>query len=220
LYIPHVTAARALRPIRRAQQEGQVVLAETCPQYLTLTQEIIAERGAQAKIGPPIRTAADRESLWQAIVDETIQVVASDHAPKKKDLDGDFIEQPFGSPQIETLLPLVHDGGVVQGRIGLARMVQLLCENPARIFGLYPRKGTIAVGADADLVIFDPERSYTIAAENQHSNAGYSLYEGRTVFGWPEMSFQRGKVLLENGELYATPGKSQFLATRELLING
>jgi dihydropyrimidinase len=214
LYIPHVTAARALRPIRQAQAEGRRVYAETCPQYLNLTQEIIAERGALAKIGPPVRSADDQAALWKALADGTLQVVASDHAPKLKDVEADFIEQPFGSPQIETLLTLTYDGGVNQGRIGLVRLVQVLCENPARIFGLYPRKGTIAVGSDADLVVFDPTREVTICSEDQHTNVGYTLYEGRTVLGWPELSFQRGKVLLEGGEVKGAPGGAQHLPTK------
>jgi dihydropyrimidinase len=213
LYIPHNTTARALRHIRDAQQMGLPVYAETCPQYLTLTEEVIRERGALAKIGPPIRTAEDREALWDALAEGAIQVVATDHAPKHKDVGGDFLEQPFGSPQIETLLPLVYDGGVNCGSISPVRVAQVLCENPARIFGLYPQKGTIAVGCDADLVVFDPAREFTIRAENQHSNAGYTLYEGRTVLGWPEMSFQRGQRVLWEGEIVAEPGRAQFLPT-------
>ena len=215
LYIPHVTSARALRPIRMAQEEGLPVFAETCPQYLTLTQEVIEERGALAKIGPPIRTAEDREALWAALRDGTLQTVGSDHAPKYKDVHGDFLEQPFGSPQAETLLPLTYDGGVNKGRISLVRLVQVLCENPARIFGLYPRKGTIAVGSDADLVVFDPTREFTIRAENQHTNARYTLYEGRTVLGWPVMTFQRGHKVLWEGKIVAEPGSGQFLPTLE-----
>jgi dihydropyrimidinase len=214
LYIPHVTSARALRPIRQAQEEGLPVYGETCPQYLTLTQEIIEERGALAKIGPPIRTEADREALWRALRDDTLQVVASDHAPKAKDVHGDFLEQPFGSPQIETVLPLTYDGGVNKGRLSLVRLVQVLCENPARIFGLYPRKGTIAVGSDADLVIFDPTREFTIRGDNQHTNARYTLYENRTVLGWPFASFQRGKRILWDGEIVAETGQGEFLETR------
>lgn len=213
LYIPHNTTARALPHIREARESGLPVFAETCPQYLTLTEEIIEERGALAKIGPPIRTADDRAALWSALAEGTIQVVATDHAPKAKDVDGDFLEQPFGSPQIETLLPLVYDGGVNGGHVSPVRVAQVLCENPARIFGLYPQKGTIAVGSDADLVVFDPNRAFTIRAENQHSNAGYTLYEGRTVLGWPEMSFQRGRRVLWRGEVVAQPGGGQFLPT-------
>ncbi len=213
LYIAHNTTVRAMRHIREAREAGMPVYAETCPQYLTLTKDIIEERGALAKIGPPIRTAEDRAGLWDALARDTIQVVATDHAPKFKDLDGDFLEQPFGSPQIETLLPLVYDGGVNTGRISVVRLVQVLCENPARIFGLYPKKGTIASGSDADLVVFDPTRAFTIRADNQHSNVGYTLYEGRSVLGWPEMSFQRGRRVLWEGEIVAEPGRGRFLPT-------
>ena len=214
LYIAHVSSARAVDLIRREQAAGSRVYAETCPQYLTLTQEIIDERGALAKIGPPIRSAVDRSALWAGLGDGTLQVVSSDHAAKAKDVNGDFLEQGFGSPQMETLLPLVYDGGVNRGRISLVRMVQVLCENPARIFGLYPRKGTLAVGSDADLVVFDPNRRFTIAAENQHSKAGYTLYEGREVLGWPEMSFQRGQPVLWQGRVVAEPGSADFLPTQ------
>jgi dihydropyrimidinase len=213
LYIPHVTAARALGPIRQAQSQGLAVFAETCPQYLTLTQEIIEERGALAKIGPPIRGAEDRAALWRALADGTLQIVASDHAPKEKDIHADFIEQPFGSPQIETLLPLTYHGGVNRGRISVVRLAQVLCENPARLFGLYPRKGTIATGSDADLVVFDPTHAWTIRAENQHSNAGYTLYEGHSVLGRPEMSFQRGRAVLQEGQVVRDAGRAKYLPT-------
>jgi dihydropyrimidinase len=213
VYIPHVTAARVLRPIRQAQQEGLPVLAETCPQYISLTEEIIERRGALAKIGPPIRTAEDNQALWGGLRDGAISVVASDHAPKAKDVNGDFLVQGFGSPQAETLLPVTYDAGVNRGHLGVVRLVQVLCENPARIFGLYPQKGTIAVGSDADLVVFDPTRDFMVRADNQHSNAGYTLYEGRSVLGWPEVSFQRGRRVLWRGEIAAPPGQGRFLPT-------
>jgi len=215
LYIAHVTSRRGTELIAREQAAGRRVYAETCPQYLTLTQDIIDERGALAKIGPPIRTADDQDALWTGLRDGVLQVVSSDHAAKAKDVNGDFLEQGFGSPQIETLLPLVYDGGVNRGRISLVRLVQVLCENPARIFGLYPRKGSIIAGADADLVVFDPRRPFTIRAENQHSKVGYTLYEGRTVLGWPEMSFQRGRRVLWQGQVVAEPGQAHFLPTLE-----
>ncbi len=130
-------------------------------------------------------------------------------------MNGDFLTQGFGSPQIETLLPVTHEFGVNRGRIGLVRLVQVLAENPARIFGLYPRKGTIAVGSDADLVVFDPAREFTICADNQHSHVGYTLYEGQKVLGWPEMSFQRGHRVLWHGDICAEPGQGTFLPTLE-----
>jgi dihydropyrimidinase len=213
LYVAHVTAARSLPHIRRAHDEGQAVFAETCSHYLLLNDEIMAERGALAKIGPPIRSEDDREALWDAVRDGTLQIVSTDHAPKLRDLSEPFLKQAFGAPDVETLLPLVYDEGVNTGRISLVRMVQVLCENPARVFGLFPRKGTIAVGADADLVVFDPTREFTITAENQHSNAGYTLYEGRTVLGWPEMSFQRGHLVLHAGQVVAERGAGEFQPT-------
>jgi dihydropyrimidinase len=215
LYVAHVTGARSVDIIRREQAAGRPVYAETCPQYLTLTEDIIVERGALAKIGPPIRTAGDQGALWKGLQDGTLQVISSDHAAKAKDVNGDFMEQGFGSPQMETLLPLIHDAGVNRGRISPVRLVQVLCENPARIFGLYPRKGTIAEGSDADLVIFDPRRPYTITAENQHSKVNYTLYDGWSVLGWPECSFQRGRRVLWEGQVLAEPGSSRFLPTME-----
>jgi dihydropyrimidinase len=214
LYIPHVSAARALEPIRRARSQGQVVYAETCPQYLTLTEETLWRRKCQAKIGPPLRTRADNEALWRGIQDGTIDTVASDHAPKPKEEGDDFFEAPFGSPQAETLLVVTHDDGVNKGRISLPRLVQLLAETPAKIFGYYPKKGTIASGSDADLVLFDPVRSWTIEQANQHSLAGYSLYEGRECLGRPVWVMQRGRVLVEDGQLVGTPGHARYLPTQ------
>jgi dihydropyrimidinase len=215
LYIPHVTAGRVLRPIRQAQAEGRKVYAETCPQYLALTEDVLNTRGAYAKIGPPIRTPADNQALWRGLADGALSVVASDHAPKKKDAHGDFLAQGFGSPQIETLLPITWDEGVNGGHIGPVRLVQALSENPARIFGLYPQKGTIAPGSDADIVVFDPNRPVKLSDENQHTNVGYTLYAGRTVLGWPEMSFQRGQPVLWEGDIVAAPGCGRFLPTME-----
>ncbi len=215
LYIPHVTTRRVLRHLVDARAAGLTVYGETCPQYLNLTQAILEARGALAKIGPPIRSEEDRLALWDALRDGVLSVVASDHAPKAKDVHGDFLAQGFGSPQIETLLPMTYQGGVNEGHIGVVRLAQVLCENPARIFGLYPAKGAIAPGSDADLVVFDPNREFTIRAENQHSKVGYTLYEGRTVLGWPELTFQRGKPVLRDGEVVAQPGQGRFLRTME-----
>jgi dihydropyrimidinase len=214
LYIPHVSAAVALDPIRRARGEGQVVYAETCPQYLTLTEQMLWQRGPQAKIGPPLRTAEDNEGLWGGIQDGTIDTVASDHAPKPKEIEDDFFEAPYGSPQAETLLTVTYDAGVNAGRVSVSRLVQLLSETPARIFGYYPRKGTIAPGADADLVIFDPSARCVIQHANQHSQANYTLYEGRECLGRPILVMQRGRVLIEDGEMVGTPGQARYLPTQ------
>jgi len=214
LYVPHVSATVALDPIRRARGEGQVVYAETCPQYLTLTEEMLWRRGPQAKIGPPLRTAQDNEGLWGGIQDGTIDTVASDHAPKPKEIADDFFEAPYGSPQAGTLLTVTYDAGVNEGRISVPRLVQLLSETPARIFGYYPRKGTIAPGADADLVIFDPAARFVVQHADQHSQANYTLYEGRECLGRAVLVMQRGRVLIEDGEMVGTPGQAQYLPTQ------
>ena len=211
LYVVHVSTAKGVELIRKAKEEGRKVYAETCPQYLTLTDSTLQKMGPLAKIGPPLRTEMDRLALWEAIQKEVIDVVASDHAPKNKKADDPFFEAPYGSPQAETMVTLTYDEGVNPGKIGPCRVVQLLSENPAKIFGLYPRKGTIQEGADADLIIFDPNRVFTIRGESQHSKASYTLYEGRTCLGRPVLTMQRGRTLIEEGVMKGEPGKAYFL---------
>lgn len=213
LYVPHNSAAACLEPLRRAQAKGWRVYGETCPQYLTLTQETTYKVGPLAKIGPPLRTTADNEALWQGLADGTLVTVASDHAPKGKKITDDFFQAAYGSPAIETMLTVTYDAGVNGGKISLPRLVQVMCETPAKLFGLYPRKGTLAPGSDADLVVWDPNRVHTISAATQHSGAGYTLYEGRQVTGAPVLTMQRGAAIVEDGKLVAQPGRARFLAT-------
>ncbi len=219
LYIAHVTPAKGLAPIRRAKQEGQVVYAETCPQYLTLTDQVLQKLKARAKVGPPIRTAKDNAGLWRGLQDGTIDVVASDHAAKPKEIDDDFFEAAYGSPQAETLLTVTYNEGVNRGHIGVPRLVQVLCETPAKIFGYYPKKGTIAPGSDADVVLFDPFEPWTIRHANQHSKANYTAYEGRECLGRAVWVMQRGRVLIEDGQLVAAPGQAKYLPTKTA-VNG
>jgi dihydropyrimidinase len=214
LYVVHLSTAKALDVIERARQEGQMVYAETCPQYLALTDEDLQEKGPLAKIGPPLRTHKDRLALWEGLKKGSIDVIASDHAPKIKKINDPFFEAPFGSPSAEPMVTLSYDEGVNTGRIGPCRLVQVLCENPAKIFGFYPKKGTIQKGADADVVLFDPHQVHTLSVQNQHSGAGYTLYEGRSCLGKPVLTMQRGKVLIENGELKKKPGDARFLPTQ------
>jgi dihydropyrimidinase len=213
LYIPHVSAARALHVLAEARRGGRRVYAETCPQYLTLTNRDLLEKKALLKIGPPLRDDADRDALWRGLVDGTVDAVASDHAAKDKRAEDDFFAAPYGSPQAETMLPLLHDG-VAQGKLSLERMVRVLCENPAKIFGLYPKKGTLSPGSDADLVLFAPTTPARIEHRTQHSRASYTAYEGREVVGSPVLTMQRGDVLVERGELRAKPRRARFLPTR------
>ncbi len=213
LYIVHLTAREDIEVLRRAKNSGYRVLGETCPQYLTLTSEQIFVNGALAKIGPPLRSKEDNQALWEGLAEGVIDTIASDHAPKSKTKDDDFFKAAYGSPQTETMFPIVYDAGVNGGRLTLPRLVQVMSENPARIFGLYPRKGTLQPGSDADLVIVDPAFLHTIKQETQHSHASYTLYEGRTCLGKPIFSMQRGAVLLENGELRVQAGRGTFLRT-------
>jgi dihydropyrimidinase len=214
LYIVHLSTEKGVVPIQRAKKEGQRVYVETCPQYLTMTDVILQKLGPLAKIGPPLRSEKDRLALWKAIQKGLIDVVASDHAPKAKKTEDPFFEAPYGSPQSETMLTVAYDEGVNKKRIKPSKLVQLLSENPARIFGLYPGKGTIQKGSDADLVIFDPNCAYTIRHENQHSGAPYTLYEGRRCKGRPVLVMQRGRILIEEGEMKGRPGEGKFLATK------
>jgi dihydropyrimidinase len=214
LYIVHLSTAKGVGPIRQAKAEGQIVYAETAPQYLTLTDAELQRLGPLAKIGPPLRTEKDRLALWEAIQKGIIDVVASDHAPKAKKKEDPFFEAPYGSPQAETMFTITYDEGVNTGRIGPCKLVQLFSENPAKIFGLYPKKGTIQKGSDADLVIFDPNYVHTIQHKTQHSGAPYTLYEGRRCLGKPILTMQRGKILIEGGEMKGKPGEGRFLATK------
>ena len=211
IYIPHVSAERALEPIRAARRRGQTVYAETCPQYLVLTEDDFFKWGPLAKIGPPLRKQPDLDALWKALGEGILDVVASDHAPKGQHPDEDFFKAAYGSAQAETLLTLTYDGGVNTGHISLPRLVEVLSENPAKIFGLYPRKGALLPGSDADLLIFDPAEMHTLRKENQHSAAGFTLYEGRECLGRPKMSFQRGRPVLMDGELKTGRGSGKFL---------
>jgi len=214
LYIPHVSTELALAPIRRARAEGQVVYAETCPQYLTLTEETLRRRGPQAKVGPPLRNREENAGLWEGVRDGTIDTLASDHAPKPKEMEDDFFQAPYGTPQVETLLTIAHNAGVNGGIIGLPRLVRLLSEMPAKIFGYYPQKGTIAPGSDADIVMFDPAEAWTIAHANQHSQANYTLYDGQECLGRAKWVMQRGRVLVENEQLIQSPGQARYLPTQ------
>jgi dihydropyrimidinase len=214
VYIVHLSTARGVIPIQQAREEGRVVYAETCPQYLTLTDKVLQKKGPLAKIGPPLRLEADRLALWQAIQRGIIDVVGSDHAPKAKKSDDPFFEAAFGSAQAETLLSVTFDEGINSGWIGPCQLVRLVSENPAKIFGLYPKKGAIQKGSDADLVLFDPSQIREIRQKTLHSGAPYTLYEGKRCLGTPLLTMQRGKVLVEQGEMKGKPGQGKFLPTK------
>jgi dihydropyrimidinase len=179
-----------------------------------MTDATLQKLGPLAKIGPPLRTEKDRLALWEAVRKGIVDVVASDHAPKAKKMDDPFFEAPYGSPQAETMLTVVYDEGVNKRRIKPTRLTQLVSENPARIFGLYPKKGVIQKGSDADIVLFDPNQLHTLRHKTLHSGAPYTLYEGRRCLGKPGLVIQRGRILVEDGEMKGKPGEGRFLPTK------
>ena len=219
LYVVHVTCKEAVEPIARARDNGWDVWGETCTQYFFTSLEDIAKpnfEGAKYVFSPPVRDASNHDVLWNAVRTDVLSAISTDHCAflwdgQKTLGKDDFSKIPNGGPGLENRLQMIHEFGVRSGRISLNRMVELLATNPARLFGLYPRKGTVAVGCDADLVVFDPEKRVTITASDQHSKVDYNLYEGTTVTGSPEVVLLRGQVLVENDELVASPGVGQFV---------
>jgi dihydropyrimidinase len=224
VYVVHLSSQLGLERIKQAQARGQRVWTETCPQYLLLSDAEMERWGPLAKIGPPLRPAdgPDRDALWRGTEQGYIATVASDHSPRARHVkepgwknifvDPSGAPIPFGSPSVETLVPLVYSEGVVNRGLPLTWMARVVAENPARIFGLYPRKGTIRVGSDADLLIWDPDWSGTITVADHKGMAGWTLYEGWKVTGRPWMTLLRGQVLLDRGRLVQPPGSGRYLA--------
>ena len=219
LYVVHVTCKEAVEPIARAREAGWDVWGETCTQYFFNSLDDIAKpsfEGAKYVYSPPVRDASNHDVLWNAVRSDALSVVSTDHCAflwdgQKTLGKDDFSKIPNGGPGLEDRLKMIHHFGVNEGRITLNRMVELLATNPAKLFGMYPRKGTVTVGSDADLVIFDPSKQVTISASTHHSKADYSLYEGMQVTGAPEIVLLRGNVLVENDELVASPGVGRFV---------
>lgn len=223
LLVVHVSGGEAMEQIAAARHKGLQIFAETCPQYLFLTADDLnldGFEGAKHICSPPPRDAASQQSVWRGLQDATFQVFSSDHAPfrfddaagkKVRGEEASFAHVPNGIPGVETRLPLLFSEGVVKKRISLRRFVELTSTNPARLYGLMPRKGTIAIGADADIAIWNPEKQVTITNEMLHHNVDYTPYEGRVVTGWPETVLSRGEIIINNGELLAKKGRGIFL---------
>ena len=219
LYVVHVSCQDALEPIARARAAGWATWAETCTQYLFIDESFLARpdfEGAKYVFTPPARTKDEQEHLWAALAAGTLSAVSSDHAPFKwqgqKTLGkDDFSKIPNGAPGIENRLHMLYQHGVRPGRISLNRFVELTSTSAAKLFGLYPRKGTIAVGSDADIVIWDPEKELTLSVETHHSNVDYNLFEGERIVGAPETVLLRGQVIVDGDELVAAPGVGQYL---------
>jgi dihydropyrimidinase len=215
VYVVHLSSAAALDRCRQARAGGQPVYVETRPLYLHLTSECFGEPDAGKYVGaPPLRDPADREALWQGLATGDIDTVCSDHAPwtlaDKLDPALDVVTARQGVADLETLMPMLFSEGVTTGRISLDRFVELTSANASRLFGLYPRKGVIAVGSDADLTLWDPLERRVINGARMHSRAEYSVYDGATVQGWPRFVIRRGQVVLADGVSKAQPGQARF----------
>lgn len=218
VYIVHLSCKESLEAVRRARKDGQKnIFAETCPQYLTLTEErYLDEDGLKYIMSPPLRTQEDCDALWEGIADGTIQVVATDHCPfnyKKEKQMGkeDFTCCPNGAPGVEERFSILFSEGVKKGRITLQQLVQVACTNPCRIYGLAPEKGDLCPGADADIVLLDPEKSYTLTHSRMHSAVDYTMYEGKEIQGEIELVMQRGSVLVEHNQFTGEKGTGRFI---------
>jgi dihydropyrimidinase len=224
LYVVHVSTQRGAEAVSRARARGQTAIGETCPQYLLLTDAEYDRpgfEGAKFICSPPLRTAADNAALWAHLAADDLSTVGTDHCPffyaGQKDLGAPDAPPPFnripgGMPGIESRLALLYTFGVAQGRLSLARWIDVCCAAPARVFGLAGRKGALTVGADADVVIFDPEREVTISRASLHENCDYTPYEGYRLKGYPVLTMLRGRVIARDGEFVGGSGGGRVLA--------
>jgi dihydropyrimidinase len=222
VYIVHLSAAEALAEVAAARDDGYNAFAETCPQYLFLSTDDLAKpgfEGAKYVCSTPLRPAEHQAALWQGLRTNDLSVVSTDHCPfcfkEQKELGlGDFSKIPNGLPGVETRMDLLHQA-VVDGHITRRRWIEIACTTPAKMFGLYPRKGTIAPGADADIVVYDPAATQTLSAETHHMNVDYSCYEGRQTTGHVDTVLSRGKVVIDGGEYLGTKGDGRYLTRGE-----
>ncbi|HEX5086061.1 MAG TPA: dihydropyrimidinase [Blastocatellia bacterium] len=219
VYIVHLSCYDALKEVQAARDLGLPAFAETCPQYLLLDYSLYEKpdfEGAKYVMTPPLRDKENQELLWRGLRGDDLQVISTDHCPfcfkEQKELGrDDFSKIPNGGPGVENRMSLIYHHGVTQGRISLNRFVELTSTAAAKIFGLFPKKGTIAVGSDADIVIFDPNREQTISAATHHMRVDYSAYEGWKVKGVTEIALSRGNVIVENGEWKGKTGAGRFI---------
>jgi len=221
LYIVHLSSAEALEQVTLARDRGLPVFAETCPQYLFLSTDNYDEPdfgGAKYVMSPPLRDKSGWDELWRGLRFNDLQAVSTDHCPfcfnenpgKQLGKD-DFSKIPNGAPGLENRMSLIYDGGVAGGRFDVNRWVEVCSTSPAKIFGMFPKKGTIAPGSDADLVIFNPDAEQVISAKTHHMNVDYNCYEGRKVKGVSEIVLSRGEVLVENGAFHGRPGRGAYV---------
>lgn len=217
LYIPHLSSGLGREAVIEARRRKVDVVAETCPQFLALTDSVYARAdAAHFVMSPPIKGPNDQEALWKGLVDGDIATMGSDHCPYDESAKAlgskDFTKIPNGVASTEVILAILHGQGVIKNRLTIERMVEVTSELPARLFGLFPKKGCLCAGSDADLVLFDPRADFALDAGNLHSNLTYSIYQGLHVQGRPVMTLRRGEVIASRGALMASPGSGQFIA--------
>jgi dihydropyrimidinase len=226
LYVVHVTNAGAVEAIRLARGRGKPIYGETCVQYFFFTKDDLARpgfEGAKWVCSPPYREKSDQEALWRAVYADELQIISTDHCPfwfeggkdgrpAGKELGiGNFSKIPNGCPGIEDRMMVLYTSGVRGGRFSLNRWVELCCTNPAKLFGMYPQKGVLAPGSDADVVIWDPDAAHTISAATHHQRTDYNLYEGMKVTGMPTVVLSRGRVLVRDGKWEGEQGAGRFV---------
>ncbi|MBK7705971.1 MAG: dihydropyrimidinase [Acidobacteria bacterium] len=222
VYIVHLSCSDALNQVRQARDRGIPAFAETCPQYLFLSIDDYGEGwdGAKYVMTPPLRERHNHADLWKGLKMDDLQVISTDHCPfcmkEQKELGkDDFSLIPNGAPGVEYRMELIYNGGVIENKISLNRFVELTSTAAAKMFGMFPKKGTIAVGSDADIVIFDTEKEHTLSIETQHMRVDYCTYEGKKIKGKVETVLSRGRVVIENGECLVEKGSGQFIKRGE-----
>jgi dihydropyrimidinase len=217
--VVHMSTGEGADAVWSARERGANVHAETCPQYLLLDDELFkGENGHLYATCPQLRKPADQERLWEGLMEGTVQVIGTDtctfNTTQKAMWNGDFRKIPFGMPGVETMMPLTYHYGVNQGRFSLNRFVQLCSTNPAKIFGLYPQKGSIAVGFDADIVVWDPDKEVTLDHNQMQTNCDWSPFQGYTLTGAAHLTLSRGRVVAEQGRFVGEAGYGQFVARK------
>lgn len=218
LYIVHMSTKEGVSLVKTARSEEAPIYSETCPHYLTLTDEVYSRpNGINYILSPPLRKKEDIEALWRGLADGTVSIVGSDHVAytieQKKRHSKTFAEVPNGAGGVETRLPILYSEGVEKGRLSLPKLVEVCCTNSAKLFGMYPKKGTITVGSDADLVVLDPKLEKILSVENLHMGSDYTMFEGMKVKGYPIITILRGNITVKDGEFLGKEGSGQFVKT-------
>jgi len=216
LYVVHMSTGEGADEVKAARERGANVYSETCPQYLLLDDEMFKEEnGHLYATCPQLRAPKDQQRLWKGLKEDTVQVIGTDtctfDTKQKAMWEGDFRRIPYGMPGVETMLPLMYTFGVGAGRMSLNRFVQLCSTNPAKLFGLYPRKGSIAVGGDADIVVWDPEKQVELDWQNMQTNCDWSPFQGYKLKGYPAVTLSRGKIVAVDGKFVGEVGHGNFV---------